>query len=194
MALLDPVQQLGNTLHTHHALCPACANALLMHSISYNASETSPPPNSFTALDAIGHTSAANASATGPPTDPRLRRGSLPNAASPKNGALPLPFKPQPRPPSPEALGRLSPPPLPMIDLTPSEFPSPDEIKKGNANQQQSEGKSRSRSSLPSVTVHPPFSAAQELSTLSSNFETLASPECRIGVNSSVDTIQQRIG
>ncbi|KAL5969078.1 hypothetical protein TSMEX_003200, partial [Taenia solium] len=143
--------------------------------------------------DAIGHTSAANTSAAGPPTDPRLRRGSLPNVASPKNGALPLPFKPQPRPPSPEALGRLSPPPLPLIDLTPSEFSSPEEIKKSNANQQQPEGKLRSKSPLSPVTVHPPLSAAQELSTLPSNFETLASPECRIGANSSVDTIQQRI-
>ncbi|KAL5112608.1 hypothetical protein TcWFU_007873 [Taenia crassiceps] len=143
--------------------------------------------------DATGHIPVANASTPGPPTDPRLRRGSLPNIASPKNGALPLTFKPQPRPPSPEALGRLSPPPLPMIDFTTSEFPYPDEIKKGNTNQQQSEGKSRSKSPLSSVTVHPPLSPAQELSTLPSNFETLASPECRIGANSSVDTIQQRI-
>uniref|UniRef100_A0A0R3WIK2 Integrator complex subunit 3 n=1 Tax=Hydatigena taeniaeformis TaxID=6205 RepID=A0A0R3WIK2_HYDTA len=139
------------------------------------------------------HTPAANTSATGPPTDPRLRRGSLPSVASPKNGALPLPFKPQPRPPSPEALGRSSPPPLLLIDLSPSEFSSPDEIKKGNENQQQLEGKSRSQSSLLPMTVYPPLPAAQDLGALPSNFETLASPECRIGVNSSVDTIQQRI-
>nr|CDS23572.1 Integrator complex subunit 3 [Echinococcus granulosus] len=143
--------------------------------------------------DAIGHTSAINASATGSPTDPRLRRGSLPNVAPPKNGALPLPFKTQQRPPSPEALGRFSPPPLPLIDLSTSEFTSPDEVKKGSANQQQSERKTRPQSPPPPVAVYPALPPPQELSALPSNFETLASPECRIGANSSVDTIQQRI-
>ncbi|VDD80258.1 unnamed protein product [Mesocestoides corti] len=153
--------------------------------------------------DALAHSSAlnlsaVNPSATGPPTDPRLRRHTL-TSSTPKNGGPHsppvLPPKPRPRSPSPDGCGRFSPPPIPYVDLSSSGVLSSADTKSQTPStkpQKQSESKLQS-SPLPSAVSPSVTPIREKLSALPNNFESFASPEYRIGPNSSGDSVQQRI-
>uniref|UniRef100_A0A5K3EP16 Ints3_N domain-containing protein n=1 Tax=Mesocestoides corti TaxID=53468 RepID=A0A5K3EP16_MESCO len=197
-SLIGPL--VDSTLPIPSAIGPGCGSASTPIPV---ANEVGGGSGGGSTDDALAHSSAlnlsaVNPSATGPPTDPRLRRHTL-TSSTPKNGGPHsppvLPPKPRPRSPSPDGCGRFSPPPIPYVDLSSSGVLSSADTKSQTPStkpQKQSESKLQS-SPLPSAVSPSVTPIREKLSALPNNFESFASPEYRIGPNSSGDSVQQRI-